>query len=727
MLLAALIAFAHRHHRVLLLIWLLGLTLAVWQWQRSPGAPAETELSGASQTPAARVIEILKQDFGLRLGSSAAIVLPAGIPATELLQRLPERFDVVQQLTPVPAPEAGGQKWQLLRLDFAPDLPVVEAQALTPALRTFLQDWGSAQQVPVYLTGNTAFQHDAKVESRRDSRRGESLALLISLVILVLNFGALSAALLPLLMGVSSLIGLNSLVLNLGLSVNPVAQVLTSLVGLALSIDYALFLVSRFREESAQHSPRKALQIALQQAGHTILFSGLIMLCSLAVLLIPDVSLSRTVMLHLLLVIALALFHALVILPLLLLLGARWLNWPAGLSQRIQRVDSTPFWLRFSTHVVDHYRGYFVLSVCLLGLLAWPATRLQLWEPVQGVAPQRAESMQAYEALKADGWGGELLPVVLVAEHTQGVFAPDFLAWLYTLDRQLAALPEVARVQSLVSGAGALAEYQALYQSLNTLGFLGRPPALERLVNASNQRTVLYVFPRDGMALADSRAILQLARREAAAAPYPLYVGGVVARVQDFTHELYRQAPLMLGLILLSVCALLWWQMGTPVLPIKAALMNFLPILGAFGLLVLGFQEGWGQGLGLPDNGAITNIVPLVLFCIVFGLSMDYEVLILSRVSEHYRRCGDVREAVIEGLSRSGSVITGAVLILLGVFLPGVFSSSAQTQEICVGLVVAIVLDATVVRLLLVPSFMLLLGRWNWWPSRPAPVSKPFD
>ena len=189
-----------------------------------------------------------------------------------------------------------------------------------------------------------------------------------------------------------------------------------------------------------------------------------------------------------------------------------------------------------------------------------------------------------------------------------------------------------------------------------------------------------------------------------------------MARVDDFTKELYSYIPQMLLIIFGGIYILLFFSMKSVILPLKAAIMNFLPILSSFGLLTLVFQYGFFHNiLHTPINGAVTNIVPIVLFCIIFGLSMDYEVLILSRITESYENTGDVKNAVVEGLAKSGSLITGAALILLGVFIPGAFSSSPQTQEICIGITSAILIDATIVRLLLVPSFMMLMGKWNWW------------
>ena len=698
--------------------WLLMLALALGFMATHPGDNLETELAGATGTEAWQVREMLSHDFGRRLGSSAALVLPAAAKTEDLQQGLKTRFSQIRQIGRIDSDKP--HRLQLLTLEFQPAIRLVDAQNLTGEIRSYLASWGKAHRTPVLMTGNTVFQYDAKMQSRKDSRQGESVALLLSLVILVLNFGSISAALMPLLMGASSLVMLNALIKVLGWSVNPVSRILTSLVGLALGIDYALFIVSRLREEVDQRPLPAAIGISLSQAGRTILYSGLVMLCSLSALLMPDVSLSRTVMEHLLVVIAISLGHALLVMPALMALGKGWLRWPGWLSRRIGKLDTYAGWKRFSTHVVDHYRVYALLSLLVLGALAWPVTRMRLWEPVQAVAPTGSESLVAYHQLVDDGWGGELLPVIVAMKTPSGsIYDAKALKYLYDFNSALRAKPTVYRVWSLVSGGKPLSEYQALYGSIQALGMFGAEQRLQDLVNvgSGSNATLIYIYPRNPMALDDTREILGYVKDYARMHPdYPLLAGGVVARVQDFTRELYRHTPWMLLIIFGGVYLLLWWHMKTLILPLKAAVMNFIPILASFGILTLIFQEGWGSSLlHTPFNGAVTNTVPIVLFCIVFGLSMDYEVLILSRVSEEYKRTGDVRAAVIEGLARSGSVITGAVLILLGVFLPGCFSSSPQTQEICIGITVAILLDATIVRLFLVPSFMMLLGKWNWW------------
>lgn len=680
----------------------------------SPRPLNETELSGAPHTEAAQVQRILTRDFALKLGGTAAVVLPQSVSGEGLESHLKAALPEVQSVQKVQTDQA--HQWQLYKIVFSPHAALTHLQQQTPLLRQSVHQWHPQAR----LTGSTAFQYDTRIESKKDAQRSENFAFLLSLIVLIFTFGALSAACLPLLLGGSVLLFFQGLMALFEAPLSPVSRILTSLVGLALSIDYALFMVSRFQEERAQGAELKTAWLnTLRHTGQTVLFSGLIMLVSLSALLIPEVSLSRHLMLHLMVVIVLSLFHALVLLPLLLVYGDRWWHWPGFLSHWItrQRQRNQQRWHRFSAHVVHHAKHYFCLSLVALVFLIWPLQHFKIWSPVNAIAPRQAESTQAYADLQKDHWGGELLPIIAVYQHNN-VFSREALTELHTVHQQLAQHPDVYRVQSLV-GTAPLSNYQTLYQGLQTLGFWGAPEILRQVVHPeSPHQTLVYVFPKDTQnPESHARIMAALGHEQTRLQHGKLLRGGVVARVNDLTHELYRELPLMLSLIIGGVLLLLGWHFKSIVFPLKAALINFVPILGAFGILVRIFQDGWAQSwLHSTVNGAITNTVPLILFCLVFGLSMDYEVLMIGRIHEHYQKHRQAKAAVIHGLAQSGSLITSAVLILLGVFLPGCFSSSSQTQEICVGIVAAMFLDATLVRLFLVPSFMALMGHWNWWP-----------
>lgn len=714
--------FLLRYKRPLLLLWLLlvGTSLA---WLLRVGQPVvESPISGARGTEAWQVTTLLEQEFNFNPDLSAGIVV-AGSPG-DLAEALKAAFpEAIGRAFLVPG--RGKHQHSLLYLQYNPSLNLVQAQQITPPMRKFLREWAQKNRVRAWLSGHVGFVYDMNHAVYQESSQNEKIALLLAFGILILNFGGLFAALLPILIGAATLILLNVLTLLLGMQLSPISFVMNSMVGLALAIDYSLFMVSRFREETRRGaSDGEALRETLKHAGETILFSALIMIASISVLLIPDVSASRLVVQGLSLVVLLSLLNALVFLPVLLLTARPVLEFPRFLTQAVARLDSYPYWRRFSAHVVQHPLRYFLLSLLLMGALAVPALQIRLWEPLHAVVPPQSESVQGYEQLRADGWGGELLPidVILTAPRGEHVYSPAFLEKTEQLIQSLEKLPHVSAVTGLTrwNPDFAPAQYREFFSSLDALSGLGLIPAdhpVFRLMNRERTRTLLQVYADKDLDIQAMYTIIDGIRAEGRKMTgIQIQVGGIVDRARDFTRELYRAVPLMIALVVLGILLILGLYMKTPVLPLKAALMNFMPILGAFGLLVGVFQYGWLQPLlHTPQPGAVTALVPIILFCITFGLSMDYEVLILSRISEGYQAHGKVKEAVIEGLARSGAVITGAAIILLGVFLPGVFSASPLVQELSIGISVALILDATILRLFLVPSFMLLLGRWNWW------------
>ncbi|MNR96599.1 Membrane protein YdfJ [compost metagenome] len=718
--------------RLVLSVWLVTMVLAALVLTLRPVEVPDVALHGAPGTPAQQVEEILEKDFGQKLGSTAGLVVEGEIEAATLDAELRAAVPAIHGLREVQPDHQA--RVRLFQVRFDPELPLSDAQNLTPTIREAVARI-SAGRFEAWLTGSTAFQYDAKAQSRHDSRRSEGLSLAVSLVVLVLIFGALSAALIPLLVGASTILLFNALMALLGLPMSPISRVLSSLVGLALAIDYSIFLVGRFREEQRHGaSPADALAATLDYPRRTIVTAALVMAASLVPLALPDVSISRVTVMNLLLVIGLSLVTTLALVPAMLTLRPALLDWPRPLARAIGKLDPERYWAPFARHVVRHPIRYLVLSLVIVGSLAVPASRMQLWEPVQAIAPKDSESFIGYQHLQANGWSGELMPVILAvkAPPNATVLDAETVRAVAALTETLSAHPRVAEVTSLTTWRPGFTteNYVAALGMIKRLGPLAPTRELEALVNVRGGSTVtlLAVAPRDLMALDDTRAILEEVRRYSEAHPeVNVLAGGVVARVQDFTHELYRPLPLMIAGVILGVLILLTLALRSVVIPLKAAVINFAPIVGALGMLTLVFQDGWlHAALGTPVNGAVTNLVPILVFCLTFGLSMDYEILIMSRIQEAYRRGMDLEDAIVEGMSRSGSLITGAVLILLGVFATGIVSSSPQTQEVCLGLSAALVLDATVVRFLLVPALMRLMGRWNWWnPLSKASLPRP--
>lgn len=745
MIFTALAQLLYRLRHGVIALWIISLLMGLLYLLIQQPQISRSPLKGATNTEAYRVEQALKSRFGYQPAASAALVIRGDSPlwqraearaeaaVEQLMTELQRDYPQLNSLQRVPSREA--HVHQLYFLTFKNDITLPEAQKVLVRMRQSLRSWEAQTDLQGYFTGSVGFMYDTNEAAHSESAVIEKIAMGLALIILLFNFGSPFAALLPILMGASSLLYLSVLSDLFALPMTPITMVLNSMVCLALAIDYSLFIVSRFREElHGGASVEQALRETLQQAGETILFSALIMLSSIAVLLIPEVSSSRIVVQGLGLVILLSLLVSVVVLPALLTVGHVWLERPAWLVQRLQPKEPYRFWRRFSGHVVNYPVRYFILSLALLLGLAAPALQMRLWEPIVSVTPEQSESYRGYKALEQDRWGGELLPVNIMVHSPDGrpLTAPEHLQQVEALSQHMESHPKVQSVLSLTRWRPDfdLPAYTGFYNTLEALKGVGLNPGgemLQRILSPDRQSTVLNIYPDPGLDIQDSYAILDYARAYDAAHPeIQMDTGGIVARAQDFTYEIYRHVPLMLTCIVCGILVILFVYMRTPVLPLKAAFMNFMPILGAYGVLTLAFQDGWLQGiLQSPYQGGITSIVPVILFCIVFGLSMDYEVLILSRISEAYHKGQDVKEAVVEGLTRSGSVITGAAFILLGVFVPGIFADSPLIREIALGLTAAIVLDATVLRLFLVPSFMVLMGRWNWWtPFRRAARSE---
>jgi putative drug exporter of the RND superfamily len=373
----------------------------------------------------------------------------------------------------------------------------------------------------------------------------------------------------------------------------------------------------------------------------------------------------------------------------------------------------------------------------VVATLTLPLFQLKLWEPGPTLMPPELSSRQAYDALTRAGLSGELNAFFVVVHQPPGgpTLAPATVAALDATARALLADPRIARVDSLVTGrpGWTLRRYQALYAQLdNPLARMALLPRLKEGLrqDASGTYTVLRAVPAVGLtspALRELTVELQTRVLPAVALPagVSLALGGDVPRRVDLTAEIYSKLPAIVLTVVGVVYLLLLVYFKSLLLPLKAVLMNALPVLGATGALVLVMQHGVGLGLlGLTEApGAILAMTPVMVFCLTFGLSMDYEVLILSRIQEAHQRGLPDEEAIAVGLSRTGGIVTGAALIMLSVFAPNMASSLANAKELGLALSAAIVLDATVVRLLLVPTAMKAMGRWNWYmPGRkPAP------
>src|SRR5579885_33418 len=540
------------------------------------------------------------------------------------------------------------------------------------------------------FTGMLPFLDDLGAILAHDLRRAELVSLPLALLVLLVVFRTLVAAMLP--VGVGALAVVTGVAGVLLLShVLDMAQYtinVVSLIGLGVAIDYSLFIVSRYRDElAAGAAVDEAIARALGTAGRAVAFSGLAVVVGLSGLLFFPGTYLAAMGLAGALVVACAVFYALTFLPALLaVLGPR-----IDLGRiPLPHVRTEEGWRRIAAGVMRHPLAVLLPTLAAVVATGAPFLRLRLAAADVTALPRTAEARRGYEALRR--WfpaaaGTRIL--VAVRFPTAPAFTPERARALAVASRRFAALPGVLGVESAVDVDPRLDAdaYAALAATPAAL----RPPAF----NAALART------------AGGRVAL-LAVLTAAPAVSP----EAAAFVLDRTPRAVACVTVMTYLVLFAL-------LGSIVLPLKAVVMNALSIAGSFGALVWIFQEGHLSGLLGFEPGPIEPTLPVLLFCAVFGLSMDYEVLLLSRIQEEYRRSGDNTVAVGEGLARSGRLITSAAAIMVAVFAAFALARVVLVKAMGLGMAVAVALDATLVRVLIVPATMRLFGDFNWWAPRP--------
>jgi len=589
---------------------------------------------------------------------------------------------------------------------------------LYPALRALVR----APALEVVAVGNIALNHDFTEVARQDLGRVELVILPVVALLLLLVFGGVVAAALPLVVGGLAMAGAmaGTLLLARLVSVSIYAPNIVSMIGLGVAIDYSLFVVSRFREEIREYSGPEALAHTVATAGRAILYSGLTVAIGLLGMIFLGLGNLGSMGWAGTIVVALAVVYGLTTLPALLaVLGPR-VNSLRLPFLRPERTGAGPgLWHRLAALVMRHPWQVLVPVVGLLLLLGVPFLHLRVGSGDATSLPAEAESRRGDELLRREFPGGDANQIVVVLDAGDGSpLEPGRVAQTFALSRWLAGRPHVTRVDSFVDLDPSLD--LPTYQQIAALPRAARPPELEAALRFTVGEHLAILSARTDLRAAgdEARALVREIRTA-----HPPYAGAVLVTGQtafdlDFISLVLRHAPLAIGLVVVVTALVLFLLLDSLVLPLKAIVMNLLSITASYGALVLIFQDGYLSGwLGFTP-GPIQTATPLIMFCLVFGLSMDYEVLMLSRMREEYARSGDNAQAVAAGLERTGRLITGAAAIMAAVFFGFGMARSVIVQAVGIGIGIAVVVDATIIRALLVPAAMRLMGRWNWW--RPA-------
>jgi RND superfamily putative drug exporter len=516
-----------------------------------------------------------------------------------------------------------------------------------------------------------------------DEQGSEALGVLAALIVLLVAFGTVAAALVPIVMALVAVgAGLSGVAVLAGaLDVSTAAPVFCAMVGLGVGIDYALFIVARYRDNrtNGQANPA-ALSAAMGSSGTAVLFAGLTVVVAMAALVLTGIGVLATIGLATSIIVLFAVGTALTLLPALLsLLGDRVdAGRIVGRRRAAKPVEATFSW-RLAHRIAARPWPYLVGASVLLLTLAAPALSLESEFPNAGSDTRSSTQRQAYDLL-AEGFGpGFNAPMLVVADlRDAGLDA----AGVDQLARQVAADPGILEV--------------------------GEPRASD-----SGDTLLLQAIPTTGPS---DDATADTLRRLRGLTPEGVLLTGTTALQLDLDEQLSDALPLFIGAILAVSFVLLMVVFRSVTVPLKAAVMNLLSIGSAYGVVVAVFQWGWLGGLlGLDETYLFVSFFPTLFFAVLFGLSMDYEVFLVSRIREAYRATGDNTEAVARGLAATSRVITSGALIMMCVFLSFVTNPDPAVKMIGVGLAAAIFIDATIVRMVLVPATMSLMGRANWW------------
>ena len=706
--------FLGRRRRWVVAAWFVIVVLAV------PFAAKQTDhlTGGGFDVPGSqsqRVSEALQNEFGSQ-ADGISVLLKAAPQASAAerataISRLRSEVAMVGELTLAPAAARQGRRQLLgagetivpLRSDQSSDKLIDSAATL----REDLEPGSAVGGVTPYLIGQPTIWAGLQEISKEDLSKAEGSGFPIVALILLIVFGSLAAAALPLALGFVSVLVTGALIyfISLQMTMSVFVTNMASMIGIGVAIDYSLFILARYREERESGlDQREARARALSTSGLAVTFSGLAVIISLAGLWMVDNQALRSMALGAMTVVAVSILTATTLLPALIaMLGDRVL--PGGIVGRVERFfkhtvlrrpETAPapigtpvasrFWSSWTARVMAHpWTAVIGVSAVLL-VLASPLLSLQTGTNTLEQFPKGGDVRVGSE-LAAARTGGGADPVQIVAAFGSAPTAADRAA-------VAGFVGEVGRTAGVSSVA---------------------PPAY------AADSVLIQAIPR---AASESDAAVALVERlrESVVPAAPLSqvasvaVGGETARSHDVRDQISGSMWKIILFVLALSFLVLMVMLRSLILPLKAVLMNLLSIGASFGVLVVIFQWGWLDGfLGFESQGALDTINVPLIFAVVFGLSMDYEVFLMSRIRERYMRHGDNERAVAEGLSSSARTISSAALIMTCVFAVFVLTGVPSIKELGLGCAVAIALDATLVRLILVPAAMKLMGTWNWW------------
>ena len=565
----------------------------------------------------------------------------------------------------------------------------------------------------VTLTGGAAINKDINSASQKDLASAEAIGLPIAIVVLLLAFGSVVAAFIPLAVGIVTVVSafgvmtLFSEAMDLSIFVMNIIPML----GLALSIDFALLLINRYKEELANHSITEAVQTAIQTAGRSIIFSALCVFIGLGAMLVMQVEIFQNIALGGMLVVTIAVLSSVTLLPALLMLLKDSIN-----KWTIIRVKpgATTRWRNFASFVMKRPVTLILVALIVLGIGIIPVKNMELTIPQVDSLPESYDSRQAYELMDKQFGLGEQSTVYMIAERPDGWDSTAGLEDMKNIEDKLLADNDVLSVDTIFT-ASEIPTVEQWEQSLSVPEVeVQLTPLMDTFVQ-DNKLLVPVSLNLNGSSNEAQDWVREWSEKELGV---DFKLGGQPKFNQEIFDEIFDKVGWLLAIILGSTFIILMIAFRSILIPLKAIIMNIIGLASTFGILVYIFQYGH---FGIEET-TIALIIPVIVFSLVFGLSMDYEVFLISRIQEEYLKHQNNTLATVDGLTSTSKIITSAALIMIVITGAFAFTDVMPVKQIGVGIAIAVAIDASIIRLLLVPSLMKLFGKWNWWlPFRKGP------
>ncbi|WP_303965794.1 MMPL family transporter [Sporosarcina ureae] len=647
------------------------------------------------------VMKIVSEDFGLPAESlflvfdgKSDVEIDASL---DQLEKLGVASDIV---SPLEEKEQYTKdlSYALLQFDTAPD----DMPKVVEDIRDEIEG-----QAGITLTGGGAFEHDVNQASQRDLMTAEAIGLPIAIIVLLFAFGTIVASFVPLIVGIGTVVSTLGILALLGNTVDLSIFVLNivPMLGLALSIDFALLFISRYREELRKRSVKESIITTIRTAGRSIIFSAVCVFIGLGAMLLIKVDIFMNIALGGMIVVGMAVVSSLTLLPSVLLMLGERIHKGRLLKERSEDANG---WRKFANAVIKRPVTIAIVAFVLLAIAVIPVKNMELTIPQIDSLPKNFDTRVAFEQMEDTFGLGDESTVFLIAERDGSWKTTEGLADMITLQDQLTNDPVVKDVSTVftLSGIDTVKEWEQtlripqMYDQLN--------PVLKNFTDSGNRLFIPVTLSAAGSSNEAQDWIRDWSQKDTG---FNILLGGEPRFNQEIFDEIADHIVYVLLIIIVSTFFILMFAFRSLVIPVKAILMNILGLSATFGILVYIFQYGH---FGL-NPGTVALIIPVIVFSLVFGLSMDYEVFLISRMQEEFAQSFDNDKSTVEGLATTSKVITSAALIMIVLTGAFAFTDVMPVKQIGVGIAVAVAIDATIIRLLLVPSLMKLFGKWNWW------------